>query len=423
MPWATWSRRGAVLLALLAIGCAEPPPSILLVTLDTLRRDHVGAFRPDDPQSASLTPHLDALAAEGLVHDSAWTTMPTTGPAHLSLFTGLLPSQHTAIQNGRALPARLHERELGLRLARRGYATAAFVATRLLSARVTGLRGFEFYDGPRGKLRHGNDVADAALAWLRVERRRPVFLWAHFYDPHSPYGTPNEKRLAFPVKQADYGFVDTQRYADPETRARMADRYARGVVSMDAALGRLVAGAREILERPPLVAVVADHGEHLAEHLTERGYAYDHGEFLDREGVAIPLVLAGPGVAPGRSPAPASIRDLYTTLLAAAGIEDAQASQEGRRDLRVPSDAPRVVRIERRHFRSRVPQMVGAHAAAATDGVALAIVGEDGRATQGGDHPVLLEAARSLVQPASAAGPLRVDPETRRALRELGYAE
>ena len=97
MPSATWTecRRGCrawCLAALILTACNEAPraPSVLLVTLDTLRRDHVGAYGSD----AGLTPNLDALAAEGLVHDAAYTTMPTTGPAHLSLFTGLHPSEH-----------------------------------------------------------------------------------------------------------------------------------------------------------------------------------------------------------------------------------------------------------------------------------------------------------------------------------------
>ena len=96
MRWATWSRAtGAFLGVAIVLACGTPPsdgpaPNIVLVTLDTLRVDHVGAYG----DGRGITPNLDRLAARGLVHENAFTTMPTTGPAHLSLFTGLLPSEH-----------------------------------------------------------------------------------------------------------------------------------------------------------------------------------------------------------------------------------------------------------------------------------------------------------------------------------------
>jgi arylsulfatase A-like enzyme len=209
--------------------------------------------------------------------------------------------------------------------------------------------------------------------------------------------------------------------------------YARGVREADAALGELLAGVRARVEGPVLVAVAADHGEALDEHLAERGYAWDHGEYLDPEQIRIPLVLAGAGIQAGRSSSPASIRDLYGTFLAAAGVEDAQAATEGRRDLRRPSTAARVVAAERRGLEdasigspdARTSASVRAHAAAATDGRSFVVVGEDGSPTLSSDgpEPALVEAALSLARtqrPGRAAPPL--DPATRDALRSLGYA-
>ena len=144
MPWATRTEAAALLLALLALlapACSRPPPgpSILFVSIDTLRTDHVGAYGDE----RGLTPNLDALAAGGLVHERAYTTMPTTGPAHLSAFTGLYPSEHGARSNGEPLPQRFSSRELAHRLRQRGYATAAFVTTRLMAISPTGkLRPF-----------------------------------------------------------------------------------------------------------------------------------------------------------------------------------------------------------------------------------------------------------------------------------------
>jgi len=152
------SAASVLLLALAAPACVDrtPRPDILLVTIDTLRRDHVGAYGSE----RGLTPNLDALAAEGLVHERAYTTMPTTGPAHLSAFTGLYPSEHGSRSNGEPLGQQASSRELALRLRGRGYATAAFVTTRLMTNALTGLRGFEIYDAPRGVLRPGDDAAD-----------------------------------------------------------------------------------------------------------------------------------------------------------------------------------------------------------------------------------------------------------------------
>jgi len=414
----------ALLLALAVPACGggPPPPSVLLVTIDTLRRDHVGAYGDD----RGLTPRLDALAAGGLVHDRAYTTMPTTGPAHLSALTGLYPSEHGARSNGEPLPRRFSSRELAHQLRRRSYATAAFVTTRLIANAATGLRGFEIYDAPRSVLRPGDDAVSAALAWLDVEKRRPVFVWLHLYEPHAPYGTPDEKGRSFPVDPSRYGFVDRDYYASPENRRALEERYARGVQSADAALGRMLDGMRERLGAPLFVLVAADHGESFAEHLEERGFAYDHGKYLDPEEIEIALVVAGPGIAPGRSSGAASLRDVYTTILEASGVGDPDAGSEGRRDLRLRDDARRVVRIERRAFLAAVPDSVKAHAAAAADGTRLVIIAEDGSSPDAADPGAadLLAAARSGLDPrASPAAPAAISGETREALRDLGYLE
>ena len=221
MSWVTWNRVGA-LLGLVLAGCRAPSPSILLITLDTVRRDHVGIYGAE----SGLTPSLDALAGEGLVHDAAYTTMPTTTPAHVSLFTGLYPSEHGVRRNGDPLPADLAARGLAARLRRRGYATAAFVTSPLMSSGLTGLRGFEIYDSPTGTLRPAAAAVKAALAWLRVEKRRPIFLFVHLHDAHAPYGSADEKRRSFPVDPSSYGWIDEPgRYAAKSERVAMAERY------------------------------------------------------------------------------------------------------------------------------------------------------------------------------------------------------
>jgi arylsulfatase A-like enzyme len=419
-------RRARALLALAVAlaGCAREatPPSILLVTLDTLRIDHVGAY--GGPPDA--TPAFDALAREGLVHERAYTTMPTTAPAHVSLFTGLLPHEHGVDRNGVPAPERVRERELAARLRAAGYATAAFVTTSLLDRRLTGFDGFEIYDVPTRPLRPGDEAVAAALRWLDVTARRPVFLWVHLYDPHAPYGDADDKRRGLPLDPSQYGWVEAARFADSDPRHERRAAYARGVRAADAALGALLAGVQARVATPLLVAVTADHGEALDEHLAARGYGFDHGEFLDAEQIRIPMLLAGPGVAPGRSRGVVSIRDLYATLLAAAALP---AGAAGARDLRAASDAPRVALCERRPEASPndaptpgAAALVTAHAVAASDGDATAIVGEDG-APAAHAPPALVEAARAvLAARARDARAPEIDAGTREALRSLGYA-
>ena len=200
--------------------------------------------------------------------------------------------------------------------------------------------------------------------------------------------------------------------------------YATGVGLADAALGRFVAGARSRLG-DPLVVVVSDHGESLAEHLASRGYAFDHGEFLDEETLRIPLVVAGAGVAPGRSSGAASIRDLYTTLLEAAGLGDADAAARDRRDLRRADAAHRVVGIERRSFETQPATQGIDHAGAASDGVDFVIVDSEGKAIEGAHEAVAQEArvrAREATEAARRTLP-ELSDQTREALRQLGYAE
>jgi len=416
----------AVPLVLTVTGCAsEPtePTSIVLVTLDTLRVDHVGAYHA----GATSTPELDQLAEGALLHENAFTTMPTTAPAHLSLFTGLHPSQHGSRRNGARVSLARVGRDLAGRLAAAGFATAAFTTTSLLTPQLLGLQGFQVFDAPslESRLRPGREAVEAALRWLRTEQRRPIFLWVHLYDPHAPYGDAAGKMDGLPLDAELYGWVTGNRLQSPAERARMRRLYAAGVADMDSALGLLLDAVAASLGSAPLVVVAGDHGEHLEERLDEYGYANGHGAYLEEETLRIPMLLAGPGVEPGRSSGAVSIRDLYTTLLRAGGLQDPLEATEGRRDLRVASDERRIVVVERRLFRSHPKPGVQEHDIAATDGAQLLILAEDGSVTRGADAPTdLLEAARARARNRFGLDtPPATDAQTREALEALGYAE
>jgi arylsulfatase A-like enzyme len=434
MRWTGWRRWIAAALWLATAACGQPPPDLVLVTLDTLRADHVG---PRGVRGESLTPHLDALAARGRVFEHAFTTMPTTAPAHASMLTGLHPREHGIERNGdRGTPEALGAASLQRRLGDHGYSTGAFVTSHVFGGDAMGLGGFDVFDQAPGALRPGADAVAAALAWLE-DATRPFFLWVHLYDSHSPYGPAKRKPAHYPVDHARYGWVDRSHYADPAARAEMAELYAAGVQEADAALGVLLAG----LERSgssPLLLVTSDHGELLGERLDEAGFAYGHGSLLGDESLRVPMVLAGPGVSAGRIAVPVSVRDVYTTLLVAAGLPDPGAEVAGRFDLLGTLPSRRVVGAERRAFTAtdRLKREIGedayahvrANAVAVSDGDQLLVLGEDGTPTVAGNAPASLraagEAALLAQRAARAARPEgELDDATRARLRALGYLE
>jgi arylsulfatase A-like enzyme len=437
LPGARVAARLGLLVALLA-GCGKPP-DIVLVTLDTVRRDHVGAYGWKLP-GASPTPHLDALAKRARVFEGALTTMPTTAPAHASLFTGLLPREHGVLRNGdRVREGVAAERSLPRRLREAGYRAGAFVSSDVFGAQVAGLGGFDPYDRPGKGLRPGREAVARALAWLdRLAKGqdRPVFLWVHLYDAHAPYGGAAEKQGHYPVDLKQYGWLDPARYRDRKLRIEMARKYADGVRDADAALGDLLDGLQQ-RGFDPLLLVVADHGEWMAENLDTVGFAFGHGSILGPEVLWIPLLMAGPGVAPASVPGAVSIADLYTTILRAAGVPDEQAAAENRVDLRSDPPEGRMVEAARRLFdpaerkkRGMGPaalRHVRARAVAASDGRTLVIVGADGKPLAADAPAPLLAAAKASLVAERTAEEQRpetaLDEPTRKKLEALGYVE
>lgn len=295
-----------LLLTLVLAGSAEAAapkvvaPDVVLITLDTTRADYLGSYGA----RGARTPVLDGLARRGTRWARAVTPSPLTLPAHASLLTGLAPPEHGVRDNGTAvLPAQVPT--LATALSARGYATAAVVASRVLDRRFGLARGFASYDDktPAEQIgeygypeRNARQVTDAALEWLaRRPAGKPFFLWVHYYDPHAPYESRD-------------GATQTNRL------------YAGEIAYMDREIGRLLAelpggGART------LIAAVGDHGEMLGEH-GER----QHGLFLYKAALEVPLIVAGPGVPAAKVVAEAApTRRLAATLLRLAGAGKAAA--------------------------------------------------------------------------------------------------
>jgi arylsulfatase A-like enzyme/Tfp pilus assembly protein PilF len=253
---------------------ASPRASVVLITIDTTRADHLGCYGA----SGAATPTLDGLAARGVRFEQALSPVPLTAPAHASILTGRVPRRHGLRDNvGFVLDAKVPT--LAEALAASGYDTAAFVSAAVLDRAVGLDRGFKAYDdtvrvGDRRAFnyeeRAASQTLDAVLARLPT-LGTPFFLWVHFYDPHFPYVPPEPFASRFKGRPYDgeIAFVDAQ-------VARLLDALRRR-------------GAT------PLVIVAGDHGESLGEH----GEA-THGIFLYQATQRVPMILYGPGVPSGR---------------------------------------------------------------------------------------------------------------------------
>jgi len=251
-----------------------PLPDVYLVTIDTLRADHVHCYGDDLIQ----TPALDSLAREGIRFAQAFTPSPITNTAHTSILTGLLPSVHGVTDF--AVPLAKTYPTWAELLKQNGYQTAAFIGAVVLDSRTLapGLdRGFDYYDNfpsdsGQGKHwgqveRRGDDVVHRAEAWMAAHPKAPRFVWVHLYDPHDPYEPP-----------PPYSQIYKDRLYDGE------------IAFADAALGNLLRYLkREKRYRNALIIVVGDHGEGLGEHGEQT-----HGIFLYDSTTHVPLLIKLP---------------------------------------------------------------------------------------------------------------------------------
>ena len=291
------------ILALIGAGALRwywqsPRPNIILVTFDTTRADHLGAYG----YQQGLTTAFDELAGQGVVFERAYAAVPITLPSHTTMLTGLYPPEHDLRVNGSGqlsaeipyLPEILKEH---------GYDTAAFIAASPVLGSQFGLnRGFDTYDDAAakpsgrtrpygGERRDGEEVVDLALTWLKQRTSRPFFCWIHLYDAHGPYDS----------------------YADVYQQKFEEHPYDAGVAWEVRQFGRVKAFLKDRhLDSNTLVVVAGDHGEGLDDHEEP-----EHGMLVYDTTLHVPFVFAGsqfcqPGT---RVPNAVSLVDLMPTLL------------------------------------------------------------------------------------------------------------
>ncbi len=315
-------------------------PNILFITVDSLRADRLGCYGYEKP----TTPHLDALAREGVLFEKAFSTSSWTSPSSASLFTGLLPYEHGVLsENGNHL-GYAHQ-TLAEALQNQGFTTAAITANPLIDRRHQFDQGFEFFDSAQ-HLRPGEEVIERIESRLRDLAKARFFLYVHLADPRTPQqALPAElKRLGgklpddFPGPDAGGSNIDgMDAYAEqikrgdvcdefgvihpnvvvPEAHAQwISDRYDGSVATADHYVGRILTALGQLgLEQTTVIALTSDHGEELLDH-----NMYGHGHSLYQELVHVPLILAGPAVPQGlRLSHEVSNRHLVPTLAKIGG--------------------------------------------------------------------------------------------------------
>lgn len=294
------------LIAILLAACqpAQPvaPPqkrlNLLLVTIDTLRADRLGAYG----YAGARTPTMDGLARGGVRFDQSVSAAPLTLPAHATILSGWNPQHHGLRNNGAgSFPDNLPT--LASHLSEQGYRTAAFVGSFVLDHRFGLGRGFEKYDdevdrfpGVSSSLEAERDagrVIDRASAWMN-QQQGDFFLWVHLFDAHAPYAPPEPYRSMLP------------------------DPYDGEIAYIDSQLARLVAALdRSGLRERTMIVLVGDHGESLGEHGEP-----SHGLLLYESTLRVPMILNGPGL-PQKNIAvktPVGLADLAPTTASLIGL-------------------------------------------------------------------------------------------------------
>jgi len=307
--WLAWPRAQrthlGVPLGALPRGVGSDQLNLLVITLDTTRADRIGAYGYRDID----TPALDRLAAEGVLFEQAMTSAPLTLPSHCSIFTGRFPPEHGVRDNGGFFLSP-SQTTLASMLKGQGFQTGAVVGAYVLDGKWGLNQGFSTYvdefDLPENSgfgigdvKRPGNDVVDRALPLLEKMKGSRFFAWVHFYDPHSPYLSPE------PFKS---------RY---QTRP-----YAGAIAFTDAQVARLIGflETNGLMDRT-IVAVLGDHGEGLNQHGEST-----HGFFIYESTTRVPFIIRTPfaGTRGRRVADPVRTVDLVPTVLDLLGLPPAR---------------------------------------------------------------------------------------------------
>ena len=310
-------------------------PNVILVTIDTLRADHLGCYGYDRPTS----PFIDSLAADGTLFADTSAPAAWTKPSTATILTGLHPSRHGALHHGSRLELPDGEQTLAEAFRSQGYATAGFVTNPNIKTIFDFDRGFDtYFDSPvedtitRAAMRdslfgrvvmslsryqfnwkYENDIFDTnrhVMAWLDANHSQPFFLYVHYIDPHIPYTPPEQYRREFDREHEGFPLFNRRK------ELVGIDRYDGEIRYTDDGIRQLVDRLKSLdAWEDTLIVFTSDHGEEFFEH-----DVMGHGFSLYQPVIGVPLIAHGPGVERGRVvQSPVQIVDMPATLLDLAG--------------------------------------------------------------------------------------------------------
>ena len=376
VPEGSGVRRGIaffLILFLLMSGASAlaEKPNVLLITIDTIRRDHLSCYG----YGRETTPNIDRLAQESVLFSNSVSVIPLTTPSHATIMTGLHPATHQVFRNSYPVSERFAMMAEILR--KGGYDTGGFVSVRIIESRIGFGQGFDFFSdvnpqqaqgtkGSTGEMeRRGDITTDIAIKWLNEHVYARFFAWVHLYDPHLPYIPPDEygyvynedypaylekirnpafRREAFadqhepvggeqkkPVRKKpglieffdriaglDREFLTPRRFT-PDLVGQMRSAYDSEILFSDEQVGRILNLLKEkgVYDKTVIV-VVGDHGE----ILHEKKEYFGHHRHLYEGSLIVPLIMKFPGIEQKRVNEPVTTVDILPTLLDAVGLEN-----------------------------------------------------------------------------------------------------
>lgn len=349
-------------------------PNLVLITIDALRADHLGAYGYQRP----VSPVFDAYAERGVLFKEAFSQDSGTGPSLWSLMVGKTPFQ-VQLERPERFPPRYgpSETTLATRLSQAGYQTAAVLCGQVFGTSWWNLKdGFDTFNeicGAKDKHSAPRVTQEALRTWRELSARGPTSMWVHYYDPHGPYYNS-------PI--ADFG-------------SETIDRYDEEIAFTDKHLGPLLDALTTPGDRPTYVVITADHGEGFGEHGSD-----PHARTLYREVTRVPLLFLGPDLKPTRIEESVGMHDIAPTWLDLAGLpipEEMSARSLGRVLLGEPAPAARLVFQENSYSRPR----------------------RDAKAVIRGSHHFILDVTNGAME----LYDMKLDPQERNNLIGQGLAE